>query len=60
MGRHAGQEPGEGVTGLCEVKIGGQGERLACRDQGRDKKAMVKEWYSCQLGGRSSGEPKVD
>ena len=49
MGKHVGQVPGEGGMVVLRVQVGGQGERLACREQGRCKKAMVKG-RSCQLG----------
>ena len=42
MGKHSGQVPGQGGTSSLRVQAGGQGERLACRGQGRGRKTRVR------------------
>ena len=58
MGKHVGQVPGKGGMGSLRVQVGSQGERLACRGQGRGKKSMVKG-RSHQGGDRGCEGPRM-
>lgn len=55
MGKQAGQVPGQGGTGSLRVQAGGQGERLACRGQGRGRKTRVRGGGVRGEGGAVSG-----